>query len=227
MCEDCYKKYVEDKDENEKCPFCDIEKKFRTTFFDMGEGEKECSAWIDYESKDPEDFLWYAVLAGSPYTWGHTLVILGCHMDQITENIDESDGRKAKLEAMMMGINRLSHKLKSKLDDVEAVHALCLCEGEKTHHLHFHLIPRYKYKLDEKRFFGYFYKQRAKKMNNVKRFEDDFKKGNIHGFWHDAYKEMHFVDTDFNKLPLEQRREELENLAKDLRSKKLPKKFAI
>jgi len=147
-------------------------------------------------------------------------------MDQITESIPESDGRKTKLESMMMGINTLSNRLKDRLDNVEAVHALCLCEGEMTHHLHFHLIPRYKYEEDEIRFFGYFYGQRAKKLNRNIQFEESFRDGKIHGMWYDAYKEMHFVDTDFNKLPLEQRKNKLEELAKKLRSKKLPKKFA-
>jgi len=226
MCDDCFKKYVEDKDEKDKCPFCDIEKKFVTTYFDMREGEQDCNAWIDYEPEDPEEFLWYAVLAGSQFTPGHTLVILGCHMDQLTENIPESDRRKAKLESMMMGINTLSHRLKDRLDNVEAVHALCLCEGEKTHHLHFHLIPRYKYEKDEKRFFGYFYGQRAKKINQKIKFEESFRDGKIHGMWYDAYKEMHFLDSNFNKLPLEQRKKKLEKLAMRLRSKELPKKFA-
>ena len=226
MCKECYEEYVEGKKKQDKCPFCDIENKFKTTYFDTGEGEKECSAWVDYELNDNEEFLWYAVLTGSPFNIGHTLVILGCHMDQMTEDINDSDNRKVKLESMMMGINKLSHRLKSKLDKVEAVHALCLCEGEKTHHLHFHLIPRYKYEVYEKRFFGYFYGQRARKINKTDIFEKSFKQGIIHGMWYDAYKEMHFVDLDFNKLPIEQRKRELNSLAKSLRTKEFPLKFA-
>ena len=178
MCKDCYKKFVVDKDDREKCPFCNIENKFKTTFFDMREGEKTCEAWIDYELDDHDEFLWYAILAGAQYTEGHTLVILGCHMDQVTEKIDENDKRKVKLESMMIGINTLSHRLKERLENVEAIHALCLCEGEKTHHMHFHLIPRYKYDKIEKSFFGYFYGQRAKKVNNQILFEKMLKEEN-------------------------------------------------
>ncbi|MFW9970469.1 MAG: HIT family protein [Candidatus Odinarchaeota archaeon] len=221
----CYKKYVENRPDNEKCPFCDIENKFKTTFFDMKDGEQNCDSWIDYEMKDSEEFLWYAVLAGSQFTRGHTLVILGCHMDQITEDITKSDNIKPKLDSMMIGINTLANRLKNKLEGVESIHALCLCEGERTHHLHFHLIPRYKYEKDERRFFGYFYGQRAKKVNMSESFEKSFIEGKIHGIWHDAYKEMHFVDTEFFNSPLQQRQQDLKKLAKRLRTKEPPKIF--
>ena len=226
MCKECYQKYFDNREDSEKCPFCNIENKFKKIFFDMEGVEQDCDAWIDYELADPDEFSWYAILSGAQFTRGHTLVILGCHMDQMTEKISDSDKKKANLQSMMMGINKLSNLLKEKLRDVEAVHSLCLCEGERTHHLHFHLIPRYKYNKDEKRFYGYFYGQRAIKWNNKIHFENEFEKGIIHGMWYDAYQELHFLDNEFNSKILVQRKKELEELAESLRTKPLPKKFA-
>jgi len=209
MCYKCEKK-------NENCDFCRIEERLTQTYFSKEEEHKEdCISWIDFEKKDGE-YQWYAVLNGDQITTGHSMVILGCHMDKITELISEDDKRREKLRAMMEGINRVSTTLKKKLN-AQAVHVLCLCEGME--HLHFHLIPRYCYSDDEVQFFKENFERREAKINQLEKFIKTIERKEIHGMWYDGYKEMNYVFTDYNQKSREERVKELEILAVTLRSK--------
>lgn len=215
MCDHCRR-------ENPSCPFCNIKTKFYNTWFSKEKDKKsaECEAWIDFDQDENNEFLWYAILNGDQYTIGHTMVILGCHMDQITEKITYDElfyKKKVKLLVMINGINRVSSTLKERLSGVEAVHALCLCEGVSTHHLHFHLIPRYKYSSNEEDYFRKKYRKRAEIISQVKEFDQKFQEGLIHGMWYDAYQELHFVENEFNQKTKEERLSELSSLAVRLR----------
>ena len=119
------------------CPFCRLKEKFSSIYIqgvNIPE-EKQFGAWIDHDEDKYGNILWYAVLNGDQYVKGHTLVISGLHIVKITGNaIEES------LKSIILGLNRVSKKLKEKLK-CESVHVITLCEGQE--HLHFHLIPRY------------------------------------------------------------------------------------
>ncbi len=160
MCDECRKEY-------ENCDFCNIKERMFNTYFSKEKKEERherCDAWIDFDQKSNGDILWYAVLNGDQYTDGHSIVILGCHMNKITELISVGDKRKEKLQAMMEGINKVSYRLKEELN-AQAVHVLCLCEGMA--HLHFHLIPRYNYKPGEEEFFRKNFEKRYNKLNRI------------------------------------------------------------
>ena len=204
--------------EHKNCDFCRIEERLNQTYFSKEKKEEErienCKSWIDCEKKDGE-YQWYAVLNGDQLTRGHSMVILGCHMDKITEFISEEDKRKEKLRAMMEGINRVSVTLKEKLN-AQAVHVLCLCEG--MDHLHFHLVPRYCYTDDEVQFFKENFARRAAKTNQLGKFIKDVERKEIHGMWYNGYQEMNSVFSDYNQKSKKERVKELEKLAETLRS---------
>ena len=219
MCEDC-------KEENPTCAFCKIGNKVQEVYFDKeGESLKPYQVWVDVEEKNGE-IQWYAVLNGSQYTTGHTMIILGCHMDKITEFISDNDVKKRqeKLQLMMEGINRFSHRLKEKLG-AQSVHVLGLCEGMP--HLHFHLIPRYSYNLNEEQFFRENYAKRYIEANRFQKLNKDITNKEIHGMWYDAYQEMNYVFSRFNQKSKEERAKELEMLANGLRDDKNGKKQEI
>jgi len=212
MCDDCRKKHKD-------CDFCRIEERCSKTYFSKekeGDHYEDCISWIDCERKNGE-YQWYAVLNGDQFTKGHSMVILGCHMDKITEPISDDDKRKEKLRDMMEGINRVSETLKTRLN-AQAIHVLCLCEGME--HLHFHLIPRYCYKDGEVRFFYVKFAKREAKVNQLEKFLNMVKKREIHGMWYDGYQEMNYVFSDFNKKSKQERAKELAILAEKLRSDK-------
>jgi len=209
MCDERSKKY-------EKCDFCRIEERCARTYFSKekeGNHYEDCISWIDCEKKDGE-YQWYAVLNGDQITRGHSMVILGCHMNKITELISTDDKRNEKLLAMMVGINKVSERLKRKLN-AQNVHVLCLCEGME--HLHFHLIPRYCYTEDEVQFFKENFAKREAKIDQLEQFIKKIKKGEIHGMWYDGYQEMNYVFSEYNQKSKKERVMELETLAKELR----------
>ncbi|MFW9877749.1 MAG: HIT family protein [Candidatus Thorarchaeota archaeon] len=210
MCDECREKH-------DNCDFCNIEERLIHTYFSKekeGERKVKCNSWIDFEKKDGE-YQWYAVLNGDQYTWGHSMVILGYHMDKITEPLSEDDKRREKLRAMMEGINRVSGMLKKKLN-APVIHVLGLCEGME--HLHFHLIPRYPYSDDEVQFFKENFAKREAKADQLEAFNKRVEKKEIHGMWYDGYKEMNYVFSEYNQKSIEERVEALEKLADLLRS---------
>lgn len=209
MCDDCRKNH-------KTCDFCRIEERLTQTYFSMekkGEEKEDCLSWIDCEKKDGE-YQWYAVLNGDQITRGHSMVILGCHMDKITELISADDKRNEKLRDMMVGINRLSATLKKELN-AQAIHVLGLCEG--MNHLHFHLVPRYCYTDDEVRFFRENFARREAKINHLEKFMENLEKKEIHGMWYDGYHEMNYVFSEDNQKSKTERIKELEKLALILR----------
>lgn len=216
----------------EKCPFCgsNIKTNFNEIYFSdigksfLGEG------WIDYKKKKfGKDFYWYAKLNGDQYTPGNTLVILGKHMDKITDI-----PKKKELKLIILGINRVASRLKEKLK-VETVHVLSLCESQK--HLHFHLIPRFNYSAEEKEFIINNYKIREK--DNYNEFIQKVKENKFHGMWYAAYQEMNYKrKRDFKQdinpnlkrerffgKNISKRVENIENLAKLLRPEYLKNPF--
>jgi len=210
MCDECRKKH-------KKCDFCRIEERCSKTYFSKekeGENKEDCISWIDFEKKDGE-YQWYAVLSGDQYTKGHSMVILGCHMNKITELISDDGKKKEKLLAMMEGINRVSETLKKKLN-AQAIHVLSLCEGME--HLHFHLIPRYCYTDDEVQFFKENFARREAKTNQLEKFIKNVERKEIHGMWYAGYHEMNYVFSDYNQKTKKERAKELEILAETLRS---------
>ena len=152
---------IQDCPESKECPFCKLEHKFSYAHFEDF-GDKQCQAWIDYAKDVNGNFLWYAVLAGEQYAPGHTLLILGCHK----ETIVDSSLTESELGHLAVGLNKVSGRMKKVLG-VRAVHVLSLCEGVK--HLHFHLVPRYDYDIQEKQFFCEHYWEREKDAYRQKR----------------------------------------------------------
>jgi len=200
------------------CPFCYIKEKFTTTFFSEENPNETCEGWIDYEQTRTGKFLWYAFLSGEQLTKGHTIVVLGTHMEKITD----ADIKEEELSSILLGINRITRNLKNKLK-AEHVHVLCLCEG--VAHVHFHLIPRYKFSIEEKNFFINSYWEREKeKYKDFEEFKNEInsEKRNFNGMWYAAYHEMNFKTSNYYKKGLEDKKIYIENLAKKLRNKDKP-----
>lgn len=210
------------------CPFCNYKVKCLSTyFFDIGPypikikyPQDKCETWICFEKnkKDKKDLLWYAILEGNQYTQGHTLFIPGPFNEEshITYIFDkEGLAKKDYLKPIILGINKLSIILKEKLvPKPDNIHVLSLCEGQK--HLHFHLIPRYKYRRDEIKFFSSNYLIRdifKKKLSNFRKKIPN----EIHGMWYSAYQEMNFVFSEYFLKSPEERAAILEKLAESLR----------
>lgn len=202
------------------CPFCDVRKKFTHTWF-SDIGEQKCQAWIDYKIGHDNKFLWYAVLNGDQYTYGNTLFILGPHREKITDQ----SLTELELNSLITGLKKVTRRLKQTLG-VKTVHVLSLCEGVK--HLHFHLIPRYPYEEDEKKFFieNYWNRERKnltakgkKKWQSRKQFEKAVMGEclKIHGMWYAAYHEMKFKASSYWKQSVVDRVKELEHIASIVR----------
>ena len=197
-------------DEKDDCPFCNVSRKFTHTHFEGLREDQPCEAWIDYDKDKTGRFLWYAILSGEQYTQGHTLLILGPHRNKITD----CSLTVLELGALVVGLKKVACRLRDILE-IETVHVLSLCEGQK--HLHFHLIPRYPYSKKEKKFYVSHY---SKREENNPNFANDVSNGNIHGMWYTAYHEMKFKNSKFWRHP-EDRTRELQDLAKRLRDPNL------
>ena len=130
-----------------------------------------------------------------------------------------------ELNSIILGINRISAKLKTVLD-AHNVHVLCLCEG--IPHLHFHLIPRYCFTDKEKKFFiRNYWHQEKPNYNSYTDFKTDVisSSKNINGMWYVAFHEMNFKYSAYYKLSLKQKKQYIEKLAKLLRDDKLENPF--
>jgi diadenosine tetraphosphate (Ap4A) HIT family hydrolase len=84
-----------------------------------------------------ESYISYAVLAPEQYTKGHSLVILKDHREDFTDPTITC----GELIDFAFTINLVARQLKSELH-AERIYIASLCDG--VHHLHAHLIPRYK-----------------------------------------------------------------------------------
>lgn len=139
--------------------------------------------------------------------WGHVLVILKNHREDITDNRLSDD----ELNSIMCYVSKLSKALKDLLNEsasnkVERIYVCSLCDGVR--HLHFHLLPRYKF--DDKDKLDYFTFFEGKKRPDVLKKEiEDEKMG---GFWYLFREERERVDYPDDD-------ERLSNFAKKLKDK--------
>lgn len=208
------------------CPFCDIKNKFGSVHF--GDKDYPHQTWIDYGKDDNGNIMWYAILCPEQYTRGHTLIILREHMNKISD----SEPHEEELKHLIIGINKVSKKLKEVLD-ARNIYVLSLCED--LQHLHFHLIPIYKNTKEEEEFFEKNYWLREKSRRNISS-KDEFREAiknkshnnkpyKINGAWYIAYHEMNFTFSEYWKQDPKERARELEELANQLRSEDLNNPF--
>lgn len=154
-----------------------------------------------------EDDYCYAVLELEQSVVGYTLVILKRHRDNamdITITTDE-----------IIAINKTVGRIGRAIMDVtkaENIYIATLCDGVK--HLHYHLVPRYKWSDNDKaRYRDLFTERDGEESVNL-----CTGKGTIGGFWYLADAERNYKNTGFWKLPVDKQYENLAKLAKDIQS---------
>ncbi len=172
------------------CPFCTPEILRGRTFY--------------------EDAYCFATLSREPYTWGHSLVILRAHAEDITADIPE-----VALAAFTSAIHKVSRRLKERLRNEagqapERIYVSTLCDG--VHHLHAHLIPRYPY--DAEDFAAY--REIFAPRDGEEAVGKAIANRDIGGFWYIARREATFKSSSFQQSPEETRSAQLAALAREL-----------
>ena len=211
-----------------KCPFCDVKRKFDNIYmrdFKENDGEIliENGAWIDFDRDRDGNFLWYAILCPEQYTCGHTLIISGPRIGKESSKCIKKifDIRPDELQNLMSGISKVANRLKDKLKGVENVSLISL--NEEKPHFHLHLIPRYPYKENEKKFHTKNFWKRD--YDTEQAWENDPSGKKFHGIWYYAYREQNYKNRKYWKKPPEERAELLNQLASELRNPELKYPF--
>jgi len=119
--------------------------------------------------------------------WGHVLVILKKHISDITDENLKTD----ELNKIISYVSKTAKALKDLKNElrepVERVYIASLCDG--VEHLHFHLIPRYKFTEKDKEDYRNFFKDK-KGEKESERIIENIKNNKIGGFWYALREEQ-------------------------------------
>lgn len=127
--------------------------------------------WRNIDRKFYEDKYTIALLAQGQEVRGYSLVILKKHYTDLATFIPHQ-----QRGALIKTVNRIAFELKRRLG-AERIYVASLCDG--VEHLHFHLIPRYKWTEDDKER----YRETFKDSRPWETIESYIIDGKIGGFW--------------------------------------------
>ena len=161
----------------------------------------------DRTRKFYEDDFCQVILEMEQSTKGYALVIPHKHFDTIADDSITNE----EITHLYRVIQKIV-SLQKKILGAENVYVCTLCDGLK--HLHFHLIPRYKWTdKDKERYRELFLSRDGEASVDLCTTLNM-----IGGFWYMADLEHNFKETEFGRLPHDKQWEYIENLANEFKN---------